>query len=77
MGAMYFVEPVFYHQVFSEAYQQFVQVQKTDNNRYMVQFPDGNKSYYSYSHGICTLIEAHTTVGVIQFQMLENVAYAP
>jgi len=77
MGSMYFVEPVFYHLVYSEAYQQFVPIKEIGKNKYLIQFPDGNKSYYTYSNGICTLVEVHTAMATIQFQIIENVAYAP
>lgn len=60
MASMYLIEPVKRKFVYSEYYQQNIPVIALGVNRYLLLFPDGNKSYYTYVSGICTEIEAHT-----------------
>jgi hypothetical protein len=74
MGAMYFIEPLNRQFVYSENYQQFVPVIEAGKNRYQVKFPDGNESYYSYSNGICTSVEVHSSWAVIFFKLNEEPA---
>lgn len=69
MGTMYFIEPENRPFVYSENYQQFVPVTSLGVNKYLINFPDGNKSYYKYSNGICISVEAHTSWSVVFFKL--------
>ena len=72
MGAMYFIEPLNRKFVYSENYQQFVPVFEAGKNRYLIKFPDGNKSYYTYNDGMCTGVEVHTNWTFIIFKLVEE-----
>lgn len=68
-ASMYFIEPVNMPFVYSENYQQLIQVIDFGKNKYLVEFPDGNRSYYTYRNGICTTVEAHTSWSVVFFKL--------
>jgi len=72
MGQMYFTEPDSMEQVYSEHYQLLIPVTSTSPHRYLVKFPNGNKSYYDYVNGICTAVEAHTDLATITFKLIES-----
>ena len=69
MGAMYFIEPENRQFVYSENYQQFLPLLAMGKNHYLIKFPDGNKSYYTYNNGMCTEVEAHTKWAVLFFKL--------
>ncbi|MFI5219761.1 MAG: DUF6134 family protein [Bacteroidia bacterium] len=72
IAAMYFIEPFNRHFVYSEYYQQIVPVSAVGAHHYLIEFPNGNKSYYTYSNGICTATEVHTEWAVLFFKLDEN-----
>jgi len=72
MGAMYFIEPGNRHFVYSELYQQLIPVISLGGNRYLVEFPNGNKSYYTYRNGMCTSIEVHVPMTILVFKIDKN-----
>jgi hypothetical protein len=72
MATLYFIEPKNLSYVYSEYYQQLVQVIPTGTNRYLIEFPNGNESYYTYSNGVCTEVEAHTDWATIFFRLYDT-----
>ncbi len=72
IASMYFIEPLNRHFVYSEYYQQMVPVSPTGVHRYIIEFPNGNKSYYTYSNGTCITAEVHTEWVVLFFQLVSN-----
>ena len=59
--SLYFQEPVGINTLYSDKFECFVKVTKTDDGGYKVKFPDGNSNVFYYSGGICTkIIIEHT-----------------
>lgn len=66
-ASLYFNEPENVKSVFSEKFQKMVPVQKIDARRYRISLPNGNTTTYTYSSGICTLVEASTDFANLKF----------
>ncbi|HOZ51106.1 MAG TPA: hypothetical protein PLU17_04570 [Chitinophagaceae bacterium] len=64
---LYYVEPLNIPYVFSEKFQQMIPIKKAGLRRYMLDLPNGNKTYYSYTNGICSLVEAETDWASLKF----------
>jgi hypothetical protein len=72
MGCMYFIEPHARKRVYSEYYRQFVTVASIVPGKYIINFPDGGKSYYTYRSGLLTRVEVHANHAVIIFKLNEE-----
>jgi len=59
MLSFYSKEPENISKVYSDNFQSFIAIQKTDQHRYKVTLPDGNYIYYSYKNGVLSLVEIH------------------
>lgn len=59
MLSIYIMEPVNISKVYSDNFQQQIDIQKIANHRYKIKFPDGNYSEYFYTNGICSKVEIH------------------
>jgi hypothetical protein len=59
MLSLYTWEPVFYHKVFSDNFQQELDIQQLAPHHYKIKFPDGNHNEYFYRNGICEKINIH------------------
>jgi hypothetical protein len=55
---LYYHEPSDATIVFSEKFQKMVPITHVKNRRYLLELPGGNKTYYSYTNGICSMVEA-------------------
>ncbi|MGN7864347.1 DUF6134 family protein [Chryseobacterium sp. 22458] len=66
-ATLYFNEPENLKSVFSEKFQKMVPIQKVDSKRYRINLPNGNTTTYTYSSGICTLVEAKTDFANLKF----------
>ena len=66
-ASLYFHEPVGHHHVYSEKFQKMIPVKNVGAKRYLLELPNGNKAYYSYHNGICSLVEAETDWANLQF----------
>ncbi|WP_241330551.1 DUF6134 family protein [Chryseobacterium arthrosphaerae] len=66
-ASLYFNEPENVKSVFSEKFQKMVPVQKIDARRYRISLPNGNTTTYTYTSGICTLVEASTDFANLKF----------
>jgi hypothetical protein len=53
--------------VYSNHYQQFLDVKKIAENKYRLMLPDGNSNYYNYKNGICTQVDVERTLFTIHF----------
>lgn len=69
LSMMYLKEPVGLLQVYSDNFQQFVQVKQVDSHTYRVNLPDGNYNFYTYSNGICSKVDIHHSLYTIQIQL--------
>lgn len=64
---LYYFEPSNVASVFSEKFQQMIPIKYVGNRRYMLDLPNGNKTYYSYANGVCSLVEAETDWASLKF----------
>src|SRR3954469_5973898 len=68
---LYCKEPVNISQVYSDAFQQFLNIEPLAAHKYKLELPDGNYNVYYYQNGICTKVEVHNTFYMIQMQLVE------
>ncbi|MFN1218758.1 DUF6134 family protein [Chryseobacterium kwangjuense] len=66
-ASLYFNEPGNIKSVFSEKFQKMIPIQKIDSRKYRISLPNGNTTTYTYSSGICTLVEASTDFANLKF----------
>lgn len=66
-ATLYYHEPVKTSHIFSEKFQQLIPISPVSNNRYRMDLPNGNKTYYSYANGVCSLVEAETDWADLKF----------
>lgn len=59
MLSIYTVEPANISKVYSDNFQQFLDIQKINAQHYKIKFPDGNYNEYYYDGGICSRVEVH------------------
>ncbi len=66
---LYCKEPVNIQKVYSDNFQQFLAIKKTDDHKYRVDLPDGNYNCYTYRGGVCTNVEIHHSFYTVQMQL--------
>ncbi len=59
MICLFAMEPSAVTKVYSDRFQQFLDIQPVRNHQYRVRFPDGNYNEYFYTNGLCTRVEVH------------------
>lgn len=59
MLSVYIIEPVNITKVYSDNFQQQVDIQIIADHHYKIKFPDGNYNEYFYTDGVCSKIEIH------------------
>ena len=59
MLSVYISEPVNITKVYSDNFQQQINIQKIADHHYKIKFPDGNYNEYFYTNGVCSKIEIH------------------
>ena len=59
MLSVYISEPVNNTKVYSDNFQQQIDIQKIADHHYKINFPDGNYNEYFYANGVCSKIEVH------------------
>ena len=59
MLSVYVTEPVSISKVYSDNFQQQIDIQKIANHHYKIRFPDGNYNEYFYTNGVCSKIEIY------------------
>jgi len=59
MLSLYSKEPENIGRVYSDNFQTFIAIQKTDQHRYKITLPDGNYNDYYYKNGVLNLVEVH------------------
>ena len=69
--SLYFFEPVNVTQVYSDNYEQYLKIEQKQNQLYAIDFPDGNKNYYSYSNGVCSRVRVEQSLFTIEFILSE------
>lgn len=66
---LYWQEPVDNKTVYSDNFQQFLNIQKVEEHRFKIQLPDGNFNYYSFKNGVCYFAELHHSLYTIYLQL--------
>jgi len=59
MLSVYIIEPVTITKVYSDNFQQQLDIQKIGDHHYKIKFPDGNYNEYFYTGGVCSKIMIH------------------
>jgi len=59
MLSIYVTEPVNISKVYSDNFQQQIDILKIADHHYKIKFPDGNYSEYFYTNGVCSKVEVH------------------
>ena len=62
MLSIYISEPVNISKVYSDYFQQQIDIQKLADHHYKIKFPDGNYNEYFYTNGVCSKIEVHNSL---------------
>lgn len=68
--SLYFYEPVTIKQVYSDNYERYLNIEKTGNQYYTLKLPDGNKTTYYYSNGICTKVKVEQNLFTVEFVLV-------
>lgn len=67
---LYANEPSDLSQVYSDNYQQFLEIKQTSPHKYRIQLPDGNYNDYHFSEGICKEIILHHSFYTITMRLV-------
>ena len=59
MLSVYIIEPLNITKVYSDNFQQQIDIQRVADHHYKIKFPDGNYNEYFYTNGVCSKIEIH------------------
>ena len=59
MLSVYIIEPLNITKVYSDNFQQQIDIQRIADHHYKIKFPDGNYNEYFYTNGVCSKIEIH------------------
>ena len=59
MLSVYISEPINIVKVYSDNFQQQVDILKVADHHYKIKFPDGNYNEYFYTNGVCSKVEIH------------------
>jgi len=59
MLSLYSREPENINTVYSDSFETFVAIQKTDAHKYKITLPDGNYNCYYYKNGVLNQVEVH------------------
>ena len=66
---LYSKEPVGENQVYSDSFQQFLVIKKTNIHSYRIVLPDGNYNDYHFLDGVCQKVELHHSLFTINIQI--------
>lgn len=72
LSRLYCKEPIDITEVYSDAFQQFLNIEMVGTHQYKLNLPDGNYNMYYYENGICNKVEVHNTFYTIQMQLVQN-----
>lgn len=61
MLSIYINEPVSFSKVYSDNFQEQVDIKKIEDHHYKISFPDGNYNDYYYSNGVCSKVKINHT----------------
>jgi len=72
MLSLYSREPENIGNVYSDNYETFLAIQKTDAHKYKISLPDGNYNYYYYKDGVLNLVEVHHSLYTANIVLVNN-----
>lgn len=70
MHCLYVQEPVYFTNVFSDNYKQFIPIKKVTEHQYKVSFPDGNSNEYFYANGVCRQVNVRSKLFDAEFMLV-------
>ena len=59
------------HKIYSGNFQQMLDINKVEENKYKLMLPDGKHNVYSYKNGICVKVEIVRALVSLQFVLKE------
>lgn len=69
LNVLYTREPFNNQKIYSDNFQQFLNVEQVAPHRYKIVLPDGNYNYYTFQDGICNIAELHHSFYTIYIQL--------
>ena len=66
---LYAKEPIDISKVYSDRFQQFLDIQTIGAHHYKIKFPDGNYNEYFYNNGLCTRVEVYNRLYRSSFEL--------
>ncbi len=63
------VEPEGLGRIFSENFRRFIPIKPVGPHKYVLQLPDGNENYYTYSNGKCVEAEIETSFATVHIHL--------
>jgi len=66
---LYYNKPERNRHVFSERYGRYLPLHRVNEDKYMLILPGGSKNFYTYSGGICKIVDAAVPFGKLQFKL--------
>jgi hypothetical protein len=69
MICLFAMEPAAVAKVYSDKFQQFLDIQTVRDHQYRIKFPDGNFNEYFYRDGLCTRVEVHHSLYRSSFEL--------
>ena len=69
--SLYFLEPVNIRQVYSDNFEQLLNIEKI-SNYYKIKLPDGNTTSYYYTNGVCSKVKVEQSLFTIEFVLTQN-----
>ncbi len=69
--SLYFEEPVNTTSVYSDNYQRFLPIKKMKPHTYRMLLPDGNYNYYTYTNGVCSRVDVHSTMYTMEMHLIK------
>lgn len=64
--SLYFLEPVNIKQVYSDNFEQLLNIEKI-SDYYKIKLPDGNTTTYYYTNGVCSKVKVEQSLFTIEF----------
>ena len=68
--SLYFYEPGDIKEVYSDNYERYLKLEKA-GGQYILKLPDGNKTTYYYSNGICTKVKVEQSLFTVEFVLVK------
>jgi 5-formaminoimidazole-4-carboxamide-1-beta-D-ribofuranosyl 5'-monophosphate synthetase len=69
MICLFGIEPAAVRKVYSDKFQQFLEIQAVKDHQYRIKIPDGNFNEYFYKDGLCTRVEVHHSLYRSSFEL--------